>query len=219
MKLSYREKIILYIVIIVVTLFAGFMIFIKPKITSYKDNVKVLEQQEKVQGDIKEKINSISSKEKKVTDLKNEIQKNQEKVYSKKTQQDLDKYIYEIANKCGISIDNLSIVYEKPRDLTPYDPIAEMKKYNGTEEEPAPEENSENENEEDKGLLQLDCQEVNISFRTPNLVPVHAFYDAIDKLDKSIIIDISNVTYNTEKLYYETTINVVFYVIDIDDTK
>lgn len=75
MKLNYRDKVLLGILLAVIIIVAGIFALIKPKITEIKENNVTLEQKLAEKAEIERKIDEIPPLQKDITDIRNETNK------------------------------------------------------------------------------------------------------------------------------------------------
>ncbi|MDE6502660.1 MAG: hypothetical protein K2L10_11290 [Ruminococcus sp.] len=132
MKLNYRDKVILGILLAVVILIAGFVGLIKPKNEEIKEDEATLIAKQEEQADLEARIAKIEP-------LKTNINKTYEETnkltadfipleeISNATQ--LDQYMQQYAEECGVRIDNLEVSTAKESNINYY--------YNEIEDVPA----------------------------------------------------------------------------------
>ncbi len=123
MKLNYREKVMLGILIAVVFLLIGFFLLIKPKSEEIKEDEKTLATKQSEQADLEARIAKIEP-------LKDGI----DAVYDETTKltadfvpigdinetQKLDQYMQHLAEEAGVRIDELNVSYPKEEELDYY---------------------------------------------------------------------------------------------------
>ncbi|MDE5834787.1 MAG: type II secretion system protein M [Ruminococcus sp.] len=132
MKLNYRDKVILGILLAVVILIAGFVGLIKPKNEEIKEDEATLIAKQEEQADLEARIAKIEP-------LKKNINKTYEETaeltadfipleeISNSTQ--LDQYMQQYAEECGVRIDNVELSIAKEANINYY--------YNEMEDVPA----------------------------------------------------------------------------------
>lgn len=123
MKLNYREKVILGILLAVVILIAGFVGLIKPKNEEIKTDEATLVAKQEEQADLEARIARIEP-------LKNNIDETYEETnklisdFIPLTDVDspmkIDQYMQHYAEECGVRIDNLEISALKEESLDYY---------------------------------------------------------------------------------------------------
>lgn len=116
MKLSYRDQVILIVVIILATLVAGFFLLIKPQMDELKMNEATLATKQAEKAKIEEKIKSVEQLREKVTLVYEENLELQEFFFPEMSTYEVDQFLYPFIHDNGIKIDKL--------DLTPSEAVA-----------------------------------------------------------------------------------------------
>ena len=112
MKLTYRDKVILAIVLAAAIFVGGFFGLIKPKMQSIKDNEATLETLENEKSEIERKIKRISKVEKNIEDTHKESLANTEVFLDKEVIEEpelLDELMYNYAEKAKVRIMELKV--------------------------------------------------------------------------------------------------------------
>ena len=123
MKLNYRDKVILGVLLAVVIAIAGFVGLIKPKNEEIKEDEALLATKQEEQADLEARIARIEP-------LKNGINETYEEtdkliqdfipLEEIDTPMEVDEYMQHFAEECGIRIDNLEITANKEVGLDYY---------------------------------------------------------------------------------------------------
>lgn len=117
MKLSYRDQVILIVVVVLVTLALGFFLLVKPQMDSLKMNEAALvaKQQEKAQ--IEERIASIEALREKVQVAYEEDLKLQEFFLPEMDTYELDQFLYPMLKEHNMKIEGLSLTQPNAEGL------------------------------------------------------------------------------------------------------
>lgn len=123
MKLNYRDKVILGVILAVIILIAGFVLLIKPKNEEIKTDKETLATKQEEQADLEARIAKIEP-------LKNNINETYEEtaeltadfiaLEDVNTVTKLDKYMQYYAEESGVRIDNLEVTSPKEASLNYY---------------------------------------------------------------------------------------------------
>lgn len=189
MKLSYRDQVILIVVIIAVILVGGFFLFIKPKIQDVENSQASLEQVQQQKEQVDAKIASAEMLTEKIKKLYEEDKKLEEFFLPEMMPHEIDQYISEYIIKHHLIIDGISVSPMSANELADYEYIPEELTYGLKESADinnnaaAPAKN----NQQKKGE-QLAMSTVSISYRG-KIDDVRAFIEEIRTLDKAVIID------------------------------
>jgi hypothetical protein len=111
MKLTYRDKVILGIVLAIAILLAGYFALVKPKTQEIKDNKDTLSERQKVEKDYKSKIAQIDPLKQTISDTVDETAKitdhfiDMDKISNPVL---LDKFMQHFANDFNLKITSLS---------------------------------------------------------------------------------------------------------------
>jgi hypothetical protein len=191
MKLSYSEKIILLVFVLIMTLFVGFRIVIMPEISHLKTNKQLYaEQQAK-----KEKVNNMIASIDGLIIKQNKMQKKVNKLldfyYVGITNDVIDQFIRYITNENCITIDSMNLQSLNTQEISFYDPNVE--------------------DEAAKVKLNVECATAVITFNINSQRSFEAFIDAVDKQDKAIIIASCSLNENEKGNDYNATVEMLFY--------
>lgn len=123
MKLNYREKVILGVLLAVVIFIAGFVGLIKPKNEEIKEDEQTLIAKQEEQADLEQRIARIEPLKKDINDTYEETNKLVSdfiplEEISNSVQ--IDQYMQHYAEECGVRIDNLEISNPKESELNYY---------------------------------------------------------------------------------------------------
>lgn len=197
MKLSYRDKIILMIFVLLMTLFVGIFTLVKPKSATISDSKQVLSEKRDEKEKVDKEINSlVQLRVNNTTENKKIAELNKFFVPIMNTSE-IDKYVYAIAKDNGISIDSLELIPPQESDLFFYNPLI-----------------ADNEN---TLKVKANCATANITCRVAKQQYLKDFLDAIDNLETSVIVDSCSIIYNEENNNYDVNISVSFYTVDKDE--
>ena len=193
MKLSYREKIILMIVVAVMTLAVGFFVVIKPKINTISQSKTLLTQKQAEKVAVDEKIKTAEAITKKLKDTYDEDKKLSEFFMPEVNTYEVDQFLSEKWEQNNIKVTTLELTPMKETDLEFYVPEGEHPVYalqvaadlNGTL--PSGYLDSANQTGVKKTCEKAALSVAKISF-VAKLDDVKAFLDTIDSLDKSVIV-------------------------------
>ena len=193
MKLSYREKIILMIVVAVMTLAVGFFVAIKPKINTISQSKTLLTQKQSEKVAVDNKIKTAEAITKKLKDTYDEDKKLSEFFMPEVNTYEVDQFLSEKWEQNNIKVTTLELTPMKETDLEFYVPEGEHPVYalqvaadlNGTL--PSGYLDSANQTGVKKTCEKAALSVAKISF-VAKLDDVKAFLDTIDSLDKSVIV-------------------------------
>lgn len=123
MKLNYREKVILGVLLAVVICIVGFVGLIKPRNEEIKEDEKTLIAKQEEQADLEKRIARIEPLKKDINDTYEETNKLVSDFIplgeiSNSVQ--IDQYMQHYAEECGVHIDNLEISNPKESELNYY---------------------------------------------------------------------------------------------------
>lgn len=193
MKLSYRDKIILSVFVLIMTLFVGFVTIIKPKFESISSNNQLLSEKIDYKANVKRRIALLDELKKNNENENEQIKEIQNFFTPKMNTSEIDKYIYAIAKKNDISIDDMQLISSEEKDLAFYNPL-----------------NIEN---NDDFKIRVNCASGNIRFNVKSQKNIKNFLDDIDELETSIIVDSCSIVYINQSYGYDVMINVLFYSV------
>ncbi len=120
LKLSYRDKVIFIVVMVILVLVAGFFLFIKPKFEAVENAKNILEQKEAEKAEIDETINTLPSiidtlkETAKQVDVLQDIFLDEADPYVNET------YIREILNGINIDVLEMNTEYTVADELSKY---------------------------------------------------------------------------------------------------
>lgn len=135
MKLNYRDKVILGILIAVVIAILGIVFLIKPKNEAIKEDEATLIAKQEEQAELETRIARIEPLKSSIEDTYNETAEmtddfvNLENINSTEK---LDKFLREYAEECGVRIEEVNVAYPKESTLKYYyleyeDLVADMR--------------------------------------------------------------------------------------------
>ena len=193
MKLSYREKIILMIVVAVMTLAVGFFVAIKPKINTISQSKTLLTQKQSEKLAVDEKIKTAEAITKKLKDTYDEDKKLSEFFMPEVNTYEVDQFLSEKLEQNNIKVTGLDLTAMKETDLAFYAPEGKHPVYalqvaadlNGTL--PSGYLDSANQTGVNKTCEKAALSVAKISF-VASFDDFKAFLDTIDSLDKSVIV-------------------------------
>lgn len=195
MKLSYIEKIVLAVFVFLMTVFVGYFLIIKPQVEKVDNNKQILVQKNTEKTDLESKLSSIPSLEKNEKNLTEKIQEISGFFFEKMTTNEIDKYIYKIAKNNNLDIDNMLLTPLEMSEVTMYQQVNNI---------------------ENPIKINALCSSTTIDFKTKNQSDIKTFIDAIDKINKSIIIDSFNLDYKEDM--YSVSINIFIYSLESINT-
>ena len=123
MKLNYRDKVILGILLAVVIAIAGFVGLIKPKNEEIKEDEALLIAKQEEQADLEARIARIEPLKNNIDDTYEETSKLIEDFIPLEeidTAMEVDQYMQHYAEECGVRIDNLEISANKESTIDYY---------------------------------------------------------------------------------------------------
>lgn len=123
MKLNYRDKVILGVLLAVVILIAGFVGLIKPKNEEIKEDEATLISKQEEQADLEARIARIEPLKNNINDTYEETAKltaDFMPLSDIDTPYELDQYMQHYADECGVRIDNLEVSSAKESSLNYY---------------------------------------------------------------------------------------------------
>lgn len=193
MKITYRDKIFLTIVVAILTLVLGYMLIIKPSMEALEISKSSLESAQNEKDDIDGKIAKIPGVKNQIKKLV-EKSKEKENIFLKPTPTHrADVFIQKLLDKNGIVFSELEISNMLTLDLMPYIYYPEVFSY---DIKPSGSEEDKKENPEDIVPQMLPAYTLDISYR--------AYQDGLEKFltdtnemkDMSVVI--SELTWGTE---------------------
>ncbi|MDE5583421.1 MAG: hypothetical protein K2J08_06930 [Ruminococcus sp.] len=123
MKLNYRDKVILGIILAIVIAVLGFVFMIKPKNEEIKTDEETLKAKQTEQAELETKIARIEPLKKSIEETYEETAKMTEDfvdIEDISSTEKLDKFLREYAEECGVRIDELNVAYPKEKVLKYY---------------------------------------------------------------------------------------------------
>ncbi len=120
MKLSYRDKVIFIVVIVLVILVGGFFIFVKAKITESQNakNDLIAKEQEKQTTD--DKIATLEDLKKQLENDIKEVDSMQSSFLDEQKDFEADKYLYELLSPTGVQFRKLEETRSVEGELSEY---------------------------------------------------------------------------------------------------
>lgn len=196
MKLSYRDKVIFVVAIVIVIIVAGIFLFIKPKFEEMNRAKLALEKKQSEQADVEAKINSLSDI---VAQLKATAQNVEEVQEYFMVEQDPylnEQYVREIlgnnVSTLGMetrytTVSDLKEYVVNPENVVSYDLLINGDLYNEL-----PQEVYDNYNKvgnKEGGKIKIGVTSMNISYRDKvDYSGIYKFIDAVKDNGKTIII-------------------------------
>ncbi len=126
MKLSYREKIILMIVVAIITLAVGFFVVLKPQITKISNTSVDLVQKKAEQISIEQKIASAKDLQEKLNKLYEEDKSLAAFYFPEIDTYEIDKFVYPIAAQNSLKIEELKLAPMEAADIELYEPESKL---------------------------------------------------------------------------------------------
>ncbi len=123
MKLNYRDKVILGIVLAVLILLLGFFFLVKPKNEEIKADEKTLSEKQEEQADLEARIAKIEPLKEDINNVYDETSKLTADfipIADVNETQKLDQYMQHLAEEAGVRIDELNVSYPKEQSLDYY---------------------------------------------------------------------------------------------------
>lgn len=120
LKLSYRDKVIFIVVMIILVLVAGFFLFIKPKFEAVEQAKNILAEKEQEQAEIDETINTLPDIIETLKNTAKEIDELQEIFLEEGHPYVNETYIREIFNELDIEILEMNTEYTAADELSKY---------------------------------------------------------------------------------------------------
>lgn len=120
MKLSYRDKVILIAIIIIVILALGFFFVIKPKMAEINTTGAQLEQKQKELDDLNAKIATLDDLKKSLENKVKEVETLQEQFLPEYETFQTDQYIYDILKDTPITINKVEMELPVADPVIPY---------------------------------------------------------------------------------------------------
>jgi len=191
MKLNYREKIILLVFVLIMTIFVGVMVLIKPQISQMKANNQLLSEKQDQKEEITQKIASIKSLGNNEGNLQSELQIISDFFFPEITNDLVDKYIYEIAKENDITIDSMVLQETNTQEISFYDPLLT--------------------DETTKVKVNADCATAVITFNVTSQENFEVLLDALDKQEKAVLVKACSLTANEDSGSYLATVEVWIY--------
>lgn len=192
MKLSFRDQVILIVVIILASMLAGFFLLIKPQMDSLKANEAALAAKVQEKADIEAKIQSVSDLREKVTLVYEENLKLQEFFLPEMYTYEVDQFLYPYLKENNIKIEGLDLSAPETVNLPNYVYDIEeleyaLREYTDTNAAPVPEGQpvgSMNNNEQGEELIST---EATFTYHG-KMDDVRKFMDAIEKEKRAFMI-------------------------------
>ncbi|ADU22876.1 hypothetical protein [Ruminococcus albus] len=124
MKLNYRDRIVLTIVIVVLVWVAGVMLFIKPKIESLQDSQAALDDAKATLADLKERNKADKDLKKRIQDAYLEVNKMTESFYSVQANQHASQEVDNLLETAKIENLDMSVSAYTPYTIQPYEYVS-----------------------------------------------------------------------------------------------
>lgn len=200
MKLTYRDRIILLVLIAAVILIGGFFGLIKPRYNDIKENKQALTAAEEEWNGLDAKIQQIPGMKDKITEIYNastKLSDDFQKEY--KETEDLDKYMQKIVDECKLKISNLEVgaagdttlEYYYYTPVIPTTAIFDLADINGNYAKEVNKKLEESNALSQRTAENLLMQQYGISFKSTQ-ENLWKFMDEIDK-EKSMVIESVNI--------------------------
>lgn len=189
MKLSYRDKIILTVAVIVITLVLGIFLIIKPAITTFNANQATLTAKQQEMADIDAKIAAAQNIDQKITDAYKEGVKLADFFLPQMNTYETDQFLLPYVSANNITINSLSLsepeavpmenyMYELKK---PQYPLLEASDLNGELDYNTIVGEAEEYQNVVKITAVLDC-------KIKDMEALYGLLDDIDNLSKSVIV-------------------------------
>lgn len=123
MKLNYRDKVILGIILAIVIAVLGFVFMIKPKNEEITEDEATLQTKQSEQAELETKIARIEPLKKSIEETYEATAKMTDdfvNIEDISSTEKLDKFLREYAEECGVRIDELNVAYPKEKVLKYY---------------------------------------------------------------------------------------------------
>ena len=120
LKLSYRDKVIFIVVMVILVLVAGFFLFIKPKFEAVEMAKNVLEQKEQEKAEIDETINTLPDIIETLKTTAKEIDELQGIFLEEGHSYVNETYIREIFNELNVEVLEMTTEYTEADELSKY---------------------------------------------------------------------------------------------------
>ncbi len=124
MKLNYRDRIVLTIVIVVLVWVAGVMLFIKPKIESLQDSQAALDDAKATLADLKERNKADENLPERIKKAYDEVNKMTESFYSVQANQHASQEVDDLLEKAEIENLDMSVSAYTPYTIRPYEYVS-----------------------------------------------------------------------------------------------
>lgn len=121
MKLSYRDKVIFIVVIVILVLVAGFFIFIKSKITESQDVKNNLTIKEQERDEIQAKIDTLPALKTTLDESVKKVDDVQSMFLSEQDAYESDQYVYDLISQVdGVMFKGMQLTGELEGSLSQY---------------------------------------------------------------------------------------------------
>lgn len=202
MKLTYRDRVILLVVIALVILVGGFALLIKPRYDDIQKNKKTLDTVQAEWDGYDAKIQEIPQLRDKITEVYNDSKALSDDFYTEYMQpHELDQFMQEIVDKCNLRIaglevgtaSNASFEYYYHTPTIPAVAIFDLADINGEYSLELAKTLEESAVISARNVEEVLVQQYGISFKSTK-ENLYKFMEEINKLDKSIVIQSVNIT-------------------------
>lgn len=120
LKLSYRDKVIFIVVMVILVLVAGFFLFIKPKFQNVETAKHNLETKQQEKTDIDTKISTLPGLIQSMKDSATEVKEKQEIFLPEGHPYENENYIREFLNELNIEIKSMNTAYTEASPISRY---------------------------------------------------------------------------------------------------
>ena len=224
LKLSYRDKVIFIVVMVILVLVGGFFLLIKPKFQDVERAQRNLETKQQEKMDIDAKISTLPGLIQSMKDAATSIKEKQEIFLPEGMPYENENYVREFLNELNIEINSMTTSYTKAAGISRYvvnkehiltyknkmnaDIYEELpeevyNKYNGVKRESYP-------------SATIGVTNMTVTFSSPvNSQDVYEVIDRIADDEKTIILNTvsTDVVTSGESEKVETSVNLTLYSI------
>lgn len=120
MKLSYRDKVIFIVAIVVLVLVAGFFLFIKPKYSEMNSAQTQLKAKQEERQKVEDKINTLPDLVKQLKDMASSVEEIQSHFLTEQDPYLHEQFIHEILDSSGVTVHSIKTDYTAAQSLTEY---------------------------------------------------------------------------------------------------
>lgn len=225
LKLSYRDKVIFIVAMIILVLVAGFFLFIKPKFKDVESAKFTLEEQQAKQAEIDEKINTLPDIIDTLKVTATEIGELQEIFLDEGHPYVNETYIREMLNELDIEVLQMNTNYTAaeeifkyvvfPKNILAYENKMNADLYNELPQEVYDQYN--NVVKETGATAIIGVTHMNVKFSSDlELNDVYAFMDRIAEDEKTVILNAigtEDITEVTDEPVYEVEATITMYSV------